>query len=69
MANDAISWLTAREVADMLGVSEWTVRSWARRETAGPPFYRIGGSIRYDRDEVLAFRAAQRRPGEIGARP
>lgn len=51
--------MTASEVADLFGVSIWTVRSWARRKQ-GPPFYRIVGSIRYDRAEVLAWKAAQR---------
>jgi excisionase family DNA binding protein len=54
--------MTTRDVAEMLGVTEWTVRAWCRRNT-GPPFYRIGRSVRYDRAEVLAWRAARRQPG------
>lgn len=55
-----IEWITAKDVAELIGVSLFTVYSWARKGT-GPGHYRVNGrSIRYDRAEVLAWREAQR---------
>jgi predicted DNA-binding transcriptional regulator AlpA len=39
--------LTAREVAEALGVSEHTLANWRALKT-GPAYIRVGGSIRYD---------------------
>lgn len=45
------------EVALLLAVSRSTVANW-RSRGQGPPYTRVGGSIRYDRAEVLAWLAA-----------
>jgi predicted DNA-binding transcriptional regulator AlpA len=50
-------------VAKLLGIAEITVvQQRARGE--GPPFFRIGRSVRYVLADVLAFRAAR----TVGAR-
>ncbi len=44
--------LTARQVAELLGVSLWTLRRWTRGGQ-GPPPHRIGPrAIRYSREDV-----------------
>jgi DNA-binding transcriptional MerR regulator len=55
-------WMSAEEVADALGVSVHTVRSW-RRRGQGPPFYRMFTAIRYDRAEVRTWHRATHHPG------
>jgi len=56
-------WIRAQDVADMLGVSVYTVRSW-RYRGQGPPAYRMNTAIRYDRAEVEAWHAAKRIRGD-----
>jgi DNA-binding transcriptional MerR regulator len=46
--------MTVAEVAELLGVTEWAVRSWKRRRK-GPPFYQIVGMVRYRRRDVVAW--------------
>lgn len=45
---DGLEMLTSREVGRILRVSRWVVNRW-RRERLGPPFVRIGRTIRYPR--------------------
>lgn len=40
-----------REVAELLRISRQTLSKW-RAEEKGPPFIRVGGSIRYPREAV-----------------
>lgn len=46
--------MTAKEVADRLGVPLPTVHGWRLRGT-GPRYYRIGGRIFYREDDVDAW--------------
>ena len=46
--------LTEVEVADLLRVSQRTVRRW-RNEGTGPPALRVGRRIRYRRSAVEAW--------------
>jgi excisionase family DNA binding protein len=46
--------LTEAEVAEMLRVSQRTVRRW-RNEGSGPPALRVGRRIRYRRSAVEAW--------------
>jgi excisionase family DNA binding protein len=56
--------LTARELAEVLGLKAGTVLDkWERGELPG---YKFGRAVRFDLDEVLA---AGRRPGEGGETP
>ena len=56
--------LTARELADALGLKAGTVLDrWERGELPG---YKFGRAVRFDLDEVLA---AGRRPGAGGEAP
>jgi len=46
--------LTPRQLAKRLQVDERTVRRW-RIEGGGPPFLKLGGSIRYRNADVEAW--------------
>jgi excisionase family DNA binding protein len=43
--------ITTRELCEHLGITEPTAIKWRKRGKL--PFFRIGGSVRYDLDEVL----------------
>ena len=43
--------MTARDVADTLGVSEHTLSNWRVLKT-GPDYIRVGGLIRYDNSDL-----------------
>jgi excisionase family DNA binding protein len=51
------------DVARLVGVSVHTVRSW-RHRGLGPPFYRVGGAVRYRRAEVLQWHLLTRQRGD-----
>lgn len=52
--------LTPRDVAQLLRVELSTLRTWRHRRK-GPPSYRLdSGAVRYDRDAVEAYLAAQK---------
>jgi excisionase family DNA binding protein len=50
--------LTTEELAERLGVSVTTVRTW-RRDGLGPPYIRVGSVIRYRETEVDKWERAQ----------
>ena len=52
-------WITTVEVAQLLEVSESTVRRWARQKKL-PHFLSPGGQYRFDEDEVRKFVEARR---------
>lgn len=47
--------MNTREAAQFLGVKESTLRAWVSRNTV--PFYKIGGSVRFGREELRKFRS------------
>jgi predicted DNA-binding transcriptional regulator AlpA len=51
--------LTTAQVADLLQVSQNTLRGW-RHTKQGPPSITLVGVVRYDRDALLAWIDAQR---------
>jgi excisionase family DNA binding protein len=51
--------LTEAEAAELLTVSVVTLARW-RKEATGPPWFRLGGRVRYRRDELLAWLEEQR---------
>ncbi len=53
---------TDREVAKFLGVSLGTVRRW-RLTKGGPPYFRIGSSIRYDPAKCEEWRQSHQAGG------
>lgn len=55
-----------RDVAQLLGVSQATVESWAKRGI-GPPFRRVGGRAYYRADDVRTW--AERRARAAPALP
>ena len=46
--------LTTKDVAARLKVAEVTVKRW-RSEGAGPPFTKIGASVRYEAEKLDAW--------------
>jgi hypothetical protein len=50
--------LTERDAADLLKVSTRTLQAW-RCDRVGPPFIRVGRSIRYRRGELLVWLASR----------
>lgn len=57
--------LTEAQVADALAVTVNAVRGW-RPKGMGPPFYKIGGAVRYDKAEVDDFIQASRVSCNLG---
>lgn len=60
-------WLTRKQAADLLGVTEGTLRHWARRvprrarqQVPRPPFEKIGGRYYYPTADLLKFVIAYR---------
>ena len=48
-------WMTTREVAERLRISEKTVVAW-RYQRRGPRFYKLGPrTVRYRREDIEAF--------------
>lgn len=47
--------LTTAEAAAVLRKPQATLRFWRSTRTDGPPSFRIGGSVVYDEDELLAW--------------
>lgn len=52
-------WLTIKEVAAQFGFNRRTLYRW-RSEKTGPPYFRLGGAVRYREDELNAWIEAQR---------
>lgn len=50
--------LTIRESAGILGVAEATLRDWQAQNRL--PFYRMGRSIRFKREDLIRFREDSR---------
>jgi predicted DNA-binding transcriptional regulator AlpA len=50
--------LTERELAEIMSFSPRTLQAWRQRQ-AGPPFIRVGRSIRYSLLDVIAWMKAQ----------
>jgi excisionase family DNA binding protein len=68
------TFLTARDVADMLRVDERTVLRWAQRD-ASMPAIRLGRVVRFEREPLLRWlarkqpRAARRAPPAVPEQP
>lgn len=52
-------WLTAADVADEIGIGYSTL-GLMRQRGEGPAFYRVGGVVRYRREDVDAWLASCR---------
>lgn len=59
--------LTAGELADLLHKPAGTLRNW-RGQGYGPPSFKAGGTVLYDRAEVEAWIAGQKRAEEARRR-
>lgn len=54
-----MDFLTTKEVAELLGVTAVTLSNW-RKKNCGPPTYRIGGEVRYEREDLERWLEEQR---------
>lgn len=54
-------WLTSAEAAKLIGIEDVTLRNWrSAKKPNSPPYYKPGGTIRYDRTELQEWIEAQR---------
>ena len=51
--------LTPKELADDIGITLGTLRNWRTRRF-GPPYWKLGKSVRYPRADYLAWRERNR---------
>lgn len=58
MSSDAKEWMTDRELAEWLSISRVKLQQ-DRAKGLGPPFARIGRSVRYRRQDVEAWIAGR----------
>ncbi len=59
MADPQRRLMTRAEVAELLGIPENTLRNWRYRGIEGPRSFRVGKTVRYRREEVERWLAAQ----------
>ncbi|SFN50857.1 Helix-turn-helix domain-containing protein [Mycetocola miduiensis] len=59
-AQIAQTFLTQRELAELLQLPERTLEDW-RLTHAGPPYMKLGRHVRYDIADVLAWAKEKRR--------
>lgn len=57
--------LTTKEIAERLAVTEQSVRRW-RMLGQGPPWYQIGGVVRYDEIAFNAWLEANKQETKTG---
>lgn len=49
------SYMTTREVAAFLGFTAGTLRVW-RSQGKGPSYYKVGSTVRYEMDDLEAWK-------------
>lgn len=62
----AIKLLASRQLSDILGVPEGTLRYW-RNVGLGPVWHKLEGSIRYALEDVEAYLQSSRRVPSVHA--
>lgn len=55
MQYDASNLLTEQELADLLKVAHGTLRNWRTSGGEHIPYVRVGGSVRYRMEDVIAY--------------
>lgn len=65
MENNTNIYTPEKQVADHLNISVRTLQS-LRLRGEGPPFYKLGGNVRYKFDEVDAWADQQKRTSTRG---
>lgn len=53
--------LTTVEVSERTGIASQTLCNWRNIGMYGPPYYKLGGAVRYDEDDVENWMATGRR--------
>jgi len=54
--------LKSKELAEVFGLTDNTLRIW-RMNGGGPPFYRLGKSVRYDQERVRSWLEEREKEG------
>lgn len=54
---DSAVFITEKDAARLLSVSNRTLQAWRGREV-GPPFIKLGRAIRYERDALIRWMGA-----------
>lgn len=68
MAPTSALFMTTREVAELTGLSESTLRWWRMHGgKQGPPSMSLGRSVKYRRTSVMAWIAAQEEASKVGS--
>jgi predicted site-specific integrase-resolvase len=62
----ALKLLTAKELSDILGIPEGTLRYW-RNVGLGPVWHKLEGTIRYPMEDVEAYLQSSRRVPSVRA--
>lgn len=52
--------ITSKQAAEILGLTTHRTLDVWRTQGRGPDYFKIGSAVRYDRDEVIAWREARR---------
>lgn len=58
------SYMTTYEAADFLGFTAGTLRVW-RSLGKGPSYYKVGNTVRYERDDLEAWKNANTKHVEL----
>jgi hypothetical protein len=56
--------LDEKQSAELLGLAVQTLRNW-RCTRKGPPYYKIGRSVRYSREALLHYREGKKITPEV----
>jgi predicted DNA-binding transcriptional regulator AlpA len=54
--------LKSKELAEVFGLEDNTLRIW-RARAEGPPYYKVGSSVRYDQEKVREWLEDRAREG------
>jgi excisionase family DNA binding protein len=54
--------LKSKELAEVLGLEDNTLRIW-RARAEGPPYYKVGSTVRYDEERVREWLEDREREG------
>jgi predicted DNA-binding transcriptional regulator AlpA len=54
--------LKSKELAEVFGLEDNTLRIW-RARGEGPPYYKVGSSVRYDQEKVREWLEDREREG------
>ena len=57
--------LDQSEAAEFLGLTANTLMAWRSRKQPGPTYIKVGGRVKYDVRDLLAYLESRKRGGEV----